>query len=629
MGIVPVTITDQLVFGYDEGHRLLAGSTTLSASSLTQLLGATDAAPGSDTERLITGIPLKTERLFALCFTWTAPEIHRPGAVWAHVLLVPNDDLSDMQDPMSLVALAQRPTPASISDYDRIVELPPARQNRSSPRSEVLHDLVAATYGQDRNRVVVVSDLEAAETALGLIWRSQWPALRTRFAFRTRDVARSTSSTAHVVATRRIQGRRRSMPASDSTWIEALTSSILGGPPQGLQEFLWTFGPYDNPEPETVSALAAIFDAVQAVGVEQVRGLTEGHYPSTDQGTELKVRLFGESSNALWPVPEDDKLLALLAAKKDAWNTKALTLVERLLGLMARNGTRSVRDALPTLPTIAIKSAVTDALAQHGKAEDIAIFARSHLDIAAMLLTSRPELGASQYAWQGIETIHVKTLLQEISPVPPSIVTAVLEAGLQQAAIDTLGFEVVLGALANEGRVALAADVLRDHPLPATILSERQDRLALLIVAARSDQASVQPVLSALEALREQPDELWLRAAVKALCTPKFDAGQVVTVVFGPLHHAITANRLPLECWEDLDPVLPPAPDSAMRLRRYLLTIARSENWPAERMVLAVRDSGPFGPEICNDFAYQTWNQNDWWIDVIKAAFRSLGWPKR
>ena len=38
---------DQLVFGYDEGHRLLAGSRSLSPGSLTQLLGATDAPPGS------------------------------------------------------------------------------------------------------------------------------------------------------------------------------------------------------------------------------------------------------------------------------------------------------------------------------------------------------------------------------------------------------------------------------------------------------------------------------------------------------------------------------------------------------------------------------------------------------
>jgi hypothetical protein len=624
-----VTIADQLVFGYDEGHRLLAGSRTLTAPSLAQLLGATDAAPGSDNERLITGIPLKTEQLFALCFTWTAPEVDRPGAVWAHVLLVSNDDLGDMQDPMSLVALAKRPTTASVSEYDRIVEVAPARTFRSSPRSDVMRDLVAATYSPDRNRVVVISDLDAAETALGLIWRSQWPALRTRFAFRTRNVARSTSSSAHVVATRRIHGRKRSSLTNDPTWIKALTSNILAGTPKGLREFLWEFGPFDNPEPESVSALAAIFEAVQAVEEYKVEGLVEGRYPGPERGTELKVRLFGAGNDALWLVPEDDKLLSILAAREDAWDSDVLALVDRLLGLMARRGTRSICDALPSSPTTAIKSAVIEALAERGEAEDVASFARSHLDIAAELLVACPELGASQRAWLGVDTIQVKTLLQQGGPIPPSTVAAALEAGHQQAAIDTLGLEVVLAALANDGRVALAADVLRDHSLPDTIWGGRQNRIILLIAAARPDQASVQPVLTALEELREQPDELWLRAAVKALCAPRFDEGQVITVVFGPLHHAITANILPHDCWEDLDTVLPAAQDPALRLRRHLLSIARREGWSAERMVTAVRDAGPFGPEIRKDFAQQTKHEDDWWIDGMKTVFRSMGWPGR
>ena len=73
----------QLVFGYDEGHRLLSGSVDLSPKTLAILLGATDAGPGSGPGRLVTAMPLRSERLYALCFTWKAPEVSRPGAVWS------------------------------------------------------------------------------------------------------------------------------------------------------------------------------------------------------------------------------------------------------------------------------------------------------------------------------------------------------------------------------------------------------------------------------------------------------------------------------------------------------------------------------------------------------------------
>ena len=53
-----VSVAHQLLFGYDDGHRLLAGSRELPAQTLLALLGASDAAMEAQSAPLLTGVAL-------------------------------------------------------------------------------------------------------------------------------------------------------------------------------------------------------------------------------------------------------------------------------------------------------------------------------------------------------------------------------------------------------------------------------------------------------------------------------------------------------------------------------------------------------------------------------------------
>lgn len=90
---------DQFLFGYKDGHRLLAGTTNLSDSLVWELVRTTDRPSTSDRnlENGITfGFPLD-DKYYALCRTWAAKEIARPGAVWTHVLLLSEGAVSPLQ----------------------------------------------------------------------------------------------------------------------------------------------------------------------------------------------------------------------------------------------------------------------------------------------------------------------------------------------------------------------------------------------------------------------------------------------------------------------------------------------------------------------------------------------------
>lgn len=90
---------DQLLYGYRNGHRLLAGSIKLSESLTWDLAYATDRPIVSEKE-LEAGVTFGytlDDKYYALCRTWAAKEINRPGAVWTHVLLLPKQVASPLE----------------------------------------------------------------------------------------------------------------------------------------------------------------------------------------------------------------------------------------------------------------------------------------------------------------------------------------------------------------------------------------------------------------------------------------------------------------------------------------------------------------------------------------------------
>ena len=82
----------QQLYGYDNGHHLLASSCSLRPADRKRLEILSDYNGNIITPEFdgyLTGYPLVGSGFYALCMTWMAYELPRPGSVWTHVLLVP------------------------------------------------------------------------------------------------------------------------------------------------------------------------------------------------------------------------------------------------------------------------------------------------------------------------------------------------------------------------------------------------------------------------------------------------------------------------------------------------------------------------------------------------------------
>ena len=81
-GLVPTV--HQCLFGYDDGHRMLSSSLPLSRAGSSLLLLLSDLEPGiqlGHVDSYWTGLPVATDKVYALLRTWAAPEMPRPGCV--------------------------------------------------------------------------------------------------------------------------------------------------------------------------------------------------------------------------------------------------------------------------------------------------------------------------------------------------------------------------------------------------------------------------------------------------------------------------------------------------------------------------------------------------------------------
>ena len=476
---------DQLVFGYEEGHRLLGGSTTIPATALAVLLGATDAPVESSTDRLVTGVPLDSIARYALCFTWNAPELPRPGAVWSHVLLL---ELRHFESPGIvglLRKLARRPEPRGLGYYSTRLDLgsegAPGEARSLCCSLDLIEAIATAVYG-DGGPVVVHKNLADSEDALFAIWEAQWPKLRSRFEFRTRESARASSSRGVVVA-RRVQGMMRHATVPQRTaWIAALAESIAEQQASPLHDFLRMFGPRDIPEAMTVGWLARLYCHVEAEDCAAVRDALESRYGDRRSGRQLKEGLFGRSEGSWWTVSEGARLGTILGVNCDAWDLQALALKRRLSYWIQVNGVgRLLQDFCKTGPE-SVRDALVNGLVQSGRTSDLAPLVRVDPELAARWLVERPVVGWEPHAWQGLEHDEVEAVWSALGSPDVSSVLAAAVAGHAHAAIQGLGLARALCSAARARNFAAAAALVKASTWPnAAKVAEEDTEVALLL----------------------------------------------------------------------------------------------------------------------------------------------------
>jgi GTPase-associated protein 1, N-terminal domain type 1 len=592
---------DQLVFGYDDGHRLLGGSIQVTGEELSTLLGATDATTTSNTDRLITGIQLVTSERYALCFTWPAPEAARPGAVWSHALLIDFPDLGRIADPAELAGLAERPR-GDLAKYKLPLTLQPHdKADGTTVEPVILAEVLSTIYGDNEPRIIVSNDLVAAERILFAVWRAQWPDLRTSFQFRTREQVRPSSVGQSVVATRRIVGM--TLPADRDSFgpaVSVLVESVLNPTSSEFVRFLGRYGPEDNPELSTVGALAKVFYSLRSGNVDGARVSIESRYPLPSKGFQLKVDLFGESDQ-WWHVPDAERVESIFRSETDAWDPFDLRLADRIDAWVGQASLSTVLAVLPEPANEGAMSAEISVLRRYAKLGDFAIIAQHRPRVAAQWLALDPALGRNPATWRGLDRRLATDLIRYISSPDDTVLDAALVGGQSGPVIEVVGLSRALTVATQSVRVESMRAVVAEVPWPTLLAATDKEPRIVVALAGASGRADVPTLLSALEGTRGRLNEYWLRAAVAAIAFEQADLTEVLQVVFGPLHHAITDDRLPRDCWSVLGAVLPEAHDPALRLRRLLIRVSRDRDWTPEMFRRALRDAGPYADELLRD----------------------------
>jgi len=190
----------QTLHGYEDGHRLIAGSTQFKGRDEKTLLVLSDVSgPNAIIPKsgYLTGYPLQESGFYALARTWAAQEMPRPGCVWTHTLLIDFTDLSSLECINPIIQAFHRPlVPISKSTYEKILDinsdelLNNASNSPTNFMRSALSTVLSALYNKADDKVVVLASEEwNREYWVLKLWQQQWPRLRRNFRFCTLSYA--------------------------------------------------------------------------------------------------------------------------------------------------------------------------------------------------------------------------------------------------------------------------------------------------------------------------------------------------------------------------------------------------------------------------------------------------------
>lgn len=412
----------QCLFGYEDGHRLLASSIKLPTDAASALLPLSDLAPGvslAHVEGYWTGIPLPTARSYALMRTWPAPEMPRPGCVWSHALLISFAEIARFVDLVSLGPLTLRPdAPGHFDVYREPQVVDPAMMRMTTQnyagRSQGVSArdglrLLRAVYGETRASIVEGRPGVLDDAVLAL-WSQQWPRLRRAFAFRTagsliEDTSSGIRFDLRVVG---VTGNRAGeLPPTVATseaeaWESAALEDLRSDEPTEFRRFLWRYGSDLRASRERFQLLAELYT------MTRVSMLTGGHLetalqrvafalPSLDEGRTLKEDLVsgGRSVHSLMPRSDTLEIIDFFVRHPES-NSLPQSAID--VGPELRESWRTRPEAVLHLAEqvasseSALAELVLDSLTE--MADPLTLFASTegHVHLRERLLRRRPSL---------------------------------------------------------------------------------------------------------------------------------------------------------------------------------------------------------------------------------------------
>lgn len=183
----PIVI-DQVLHGYDRGHRELAGSVELDEQARATMLLMSDLLTDESLEDdacYLCCYPLRSMSRHVLSRTWLAGRRYRPGSVWTHSLLLDYPTLARVFDLSALLVFLKRPDDGITAPYQRSIKEPlPLSQNFMTLTEDSASLAVAQLYGDNRRITLVPAGSQQENDNLAMaLWRQLWPGQRRDFAF--------------------------------------------------------------------------------------------------------------------------------------------------------------------------------------------------------------------------------------------------------------------------------------------------------------------------------------------------------------------------------------------------------------------------------------------------------------
>jgi hypothetical protein len=611
----------QALFGYREGHNLVAASVPLAPRIRQFLANVTDGSGPEGSEGFeapYTGLPVPETDYYALFCTWPAPEMPRPGCVWSHLLLILLADLARITDLSGLRKLFLRPAvPPDLTAYEGPLRLPdtdvaPGLTHPDSQRRAAL--LLQTLYGHPGKGIIILDEKSWPwEVPVFGLWSQQWPRLRRSFAFSTGSLGDRRSAGVSFdlqiapLSSKRLWGRGSLPtevtefpdtvpPTAMPPWARTALDDLAAGSVGPLRKFFFSYGSDVEMPRQAFARLTECFvgpggaeedDPIPRPADDPVPRLAQiaAAFPQATEAVSLKREQLADLTRA----PEPGGLESLWAATFFLLRAQEASAFERVpidLGPHAeqlwQHKRADVLDLLGSIPQSERGNDLLHALATVVKPEELPILWSEQGAMLPRFLAQQPSLAADAAAWAMPEagqralweSLHAATSDQHTWALTCGAMLEAQCAFAERETVTLAGPSLADGLTrwlqaedirlpSREWRRALRvplASAMKDRDLPTTLLALAA--WSMTPEEARSvpgSRADVQALVGHTASSIPKPLLLPTLFWLTALGvqTPDKNGLALLARAFFPVYDTVARSHYPGELWELLAPVLP------------------------------------------------------------------------
>lgn len=372
-------IIEQILYGYNKGHGLLASSFPVRPNNDSSLMSVLSDWTGFRNElgedSYMTFYPLSNGEKYAFAKTWYADEMERPGCVWTHTLIVDLKDMDRNFDFRVLNDYFRRPQKDEYDFYQHKIEIDNCETRYSNVVFSMFDDtsllvLYLLLLGNNKNLFIYMDKDQRAYVALCFYLLQYLPL----------DILKWVSLSTGSVSRRKLGSEDFSIQFTDNItnislsnapWNgkiakENFTTGLLYIFEQSKKEndtfpsLIRLFREDIKDEKEKLFAFAMLMKELDTALNEKVGGkeyanvlsLLEEYFPKQNEGIRLKSNFLSEKISSLYGT-EEDYLFQIASLKNDSFLYPEETQFESRLMELDKDDHASYIDLITKIAALA------------------------------------------------------------------------------------------------------------------------------------------------------------------------------------------------------------------------------------------------------------------------------------